>query len=76
MSLIQIPLEEYNTMQEELQLLRNTDLLTKMNRLVDILLEEKYGLFMKDYTADLTESAINNAWKQEIKSSRKNQALS
>ncbi len=65
MSLIQIPLEDYKIMQEELQLLRNTELLTKVNRLVDILFEEKYGLFMKDYTADLTESAIDNAWKNE-----------
>jgi hypothetical protein len=65
MSVVQIPLEEYNTMQEELSLLRNSELMTKINRLVDILFEEKYSLFMKDYTEDLTEYAIHNAWKQE-----------
>ena len=65
MSVVQIPLEEYNTMREELSLLRNTELMSKINRLVDILFEEKYSLFMKDYTGDLTEYSINNAWKQE-----------
>jgi chloramphenicol O-acetyltransferase len=65
MTVVNIPLEEYQTMQEELNLLRNSELLTRMNRLVDMLFQEKYGLFMKDYTKDLTEYAINNAWKQE-----------
>jgi hypothetical protein len=65
MSVVQIPLEEYNTMREELSLLRNSELMTKINRLVDILFEEKYSLFMKDYTGDLTEYAIHNAWQQE-----------
>jgi hypothetical protein len=48
-----------------MNLLRNSELLTKMNRLVDILFQEKYSLYMKDYTNDLTEYAIHNAWKQE-----------
>jgi hypothetical protein len=65
MSLIQIPLEEYQTMQEELSLLRNSELMSKINRLVDILFQEKYNLFMGNYTEDLTANSINNAWKQE-----------
>ena len=52
-------------MQEELLLLRNTELLSKMNRLIDILFQEKYGLFMQDYTEDLTEYSMNNAWRKE-----------
>lgn len=65
MNTIQIPLNEYQFMQEELLLLRNTELLAKMNRLIDILFQEKYGLFMQDYTEDLTEYAMNNAWRKE-----------
>lgn len=65
MNTIQIPLNEYQFMQEELILLRNTDLLVKMNRLIDILFQEKYGLFMQDYTEDLTEYSMNNAWEKE-----------
>ncbi|HNI44531.1 MAG TPA: hypothetical protein PKH93_01370 [Chitinophagales bacterium] len=65
MDTIQIPLNEYQFMQEELILLRDTDLLVKMNRLIDILFQEKYGLFMQDYTGDLTEYSMNNAWKKE-----------
>lgn len=48
MDTIQIPLNEYQFMQEELLLLRNTELLTKMNRLIEILFQEKYGLFVQD----------------------------
>lgn len=65
MKTIQIPLNEYLFMQEELLLLRNTELLAKMNRLIDILFQEKYGLFMQDYTEDLTEYSMNNAWGKE-----------
>ena len=65
MNTIQIPLNEYQFMQEELNLLRNNELLAKMNRLIDILFQEKYGLFMQDYTEDLTEYSMNNAWRKE-----------
>jgi chloramphenicol O-acetyltransferase len=65
MNTIQIPLDEYQFMQEELILLRNTELLAKMNRLIDLLFQEKYGLFMQDYTEDLTEYSMNNAWRKE-----------
>ncbi|MBN8588619.1 MAG: hypothetical protein J0L94_09890 [Rhodothermia bacterium] len=65
MNTIQIPLSEYRFMQEEILLLRNTELLAKMNRLIDILFQEKYGLFMQDYTEDLTEYSINHAWGKE-----------
>lgn len=29
-------------------------------------MREELSLFMKDYTEDLTEYSINNAWKQEV----------
>ena len=65
MDTIQIPLSEYQMMQEELALLRSTELLEKMNRLVDLLFQEKYGLYMQDYTEDLTAYSVNNLWKKE-----------
>lgn len=59
---IQIPLKEYEAMKEELSLLRDNVLLTKMNRLVELLYEEKYGLYLGNDTADLTEHSIKQNW--------------
>lgn len=65
MNTISIPTTEYNSLTNELEILRNSDLLSKMNHLVDLLFQDKYGLFMSDYTDDLTEYSINNNWKNE-----------
>ena len=55
----EISKEEYERMKEELELLKNTELISKMNRLIDLLFQDKYGLYLGNYTEDLTESAIN-----------------
>lgn len=65
MQTVEIPLSEYQRLQEELELLKNTELLRNFNKLVDLLYQEKYGLFMGDYTDDLTEAAVNEAWTDE-----------
>lgn len=59
---MQFPISEYKRMQEELRLLKNTDLLKKVNQLVDSLYEDKYGFYMGDFTDDLTEDAVDNGW--------------
>ena len=59
---IELPVAEYQRMQEELSLLKNSDLLKKVNQLVDFLYQDKYGFYMGDYTDDLTEYAVDNAW--------------
>lgn len=63
--LIQISVKEYELMKEEISLLKDNTLLEKLNRLVDILYEEKYGLYLGDDTTDLTEAAMQNSWLQE-----------
>jgi len=63
--ILQIPLSEYQLMQEESALLRSTELLEKMNRLVDLLFQAKCGLYMQDYTEDLTAYSLNNASEKE-----------
>ena len=68
---IQISLKEYEAMKEELALLKNTDLLKKMNRLVDLLYEEKYGLYLGNSTNDLSEASVLNNW-QSSNSARDN----
>ncbi len=35
----------------------------KVNRLLDLLYQEKYGLFMGDVTSDLAEYNVNNNWE-------------
>ncbi len=62
---IQIPVSEYKAMKEELALLRNNDLLEKMNRLVELLYEEKYGLYLGANTQDLAEAAMQKNWPSQ-----------
>ena len=61
---IELPVSEYKRMQEELSLLKNSDLLKKVNQLVDFLYQDKYGFYMGDFTGDLTESCVNEALEE------------
>ena len=63
MKTIQIPVSEYRRLQEELALLKNTELLQTVNKLIDFLYQDKYGLYMDDYTEDLTEYSVNETWE-------------
>ena len=65
MKTIQIPLSEYQNLKKRVELLKDTKLLDKFNRLIDLLYEDRYGLFMKEYTEDLTEYSINDNCKNE-----------
>lgn len=60
METITIPKSEYAKMQKEIQLLKDNELLKRVNELIEILFEEKYNLVLTDYTDDLTEYAINS----------------
>ena len=64
-NVIQIPVEEYEAMKEEIALLKDNVLLHKLNRLVELLYEEKYGLYLGNYTSDLTEASIQKNWSSE-----------
>ena len=59
---IEIPVKEYEAMKEELALLKNNALLEKMNRLVELLYEEKYGLYLGNDTRDLTVASVQKNW--------------
>jgi hypothetical protein len=62
--IIQIPVKEYEAMKETISLLKNTNLLKKINRLVELMYEEKYGLYLGDNTSDLTNASIQNNWQE------------
>ena len=64
METIQIPLNEYNSLKEELELLKDTVLISKINKLLDLMYKEKYGLYMGNYTDDLEEVSINGNYNK------------
>ncbi len=51
-------------MKEEISLLKDSVLLNKLSKLVDLLYEEKYGLYLGNNTSDLTETSVLNNWHQ------------
>lgn len=69
METITIPKSEYTKMQKEIQLLKDNELLKRVNELIEILFQEKYNLILTDYTDDLTEYSINNEMDWETKNS-------
>jgi hypothetical protein len=62
MQTITIPLEEYQKLKNMVNLVSDHTLLSKLNTLIDLMYENKYGLFMKDFVDDLTEQTIINCW--------------
>ena len=62
---IEIPIKEYEAMKEAITLLRNTELLQKMNRLIDLMFEEKYGLYLGNDTSDLQSASIQKNWQDQ-----------
>lgn len=63
--MVQIPVKEYESMKEAISLLKDNLLLQKVNRLVELLYEEKYGLYLGNDTSDLTAAAVQHAWPQQ-----------
>lgn len=59
--MIQISRKEYEAMKEEIALLKDNIFLEKVNRLIELLYEEKYGLYLGDDTNDLTRAALKNS---------------
>ncbi len=62
MQTISIPVSEYQKLTSELALLKDAKLLEKLNQLIDLLYQDKYGLYMQDFTDDLTAYSIENNW--------------
>ena len=65
MNTIHIPANEYQNLLEEIKLLKNTALLENVNRLIDLLYEDRYGFYLGEYTEDLTEYNINTNWQEK-----------
>jgi uncharacterized HAD superfamily protein len=59
METVNIPIEEYNALIDENRILKNQDLLVKVNQVIDLMYESKYGLYLGDFTDDLTSVTID-----------------
>ncbi len=60
---IQIPLKEYEAMKEAILLFKDTELLKKLNRLVELMYQEKYGLYLGNDTSDLIKASVKKSWQ-------------
>jgi hypothetical protein len=56
---VQIPIDEYQTMKRELIILKKQDLLIQVNELLELMFQNKYGLYLGDFTDDLVEQELN-----------------
>jgi hypothetical protein len=65
METITIPLEEYENLKSISRILKDNELLVKFNSLIDLMYENKYGIYIKDFDEDLTEQSINSSWNNE-----------
>ena len=65
MDTIQLTFEEYNKMKEQIKLLKDSSLLEKLNRIIELLYEDKYGLYLKDFTEDLTEASMDEIFNDK-----------
>ena len=65
MNTIEIPINEYKNLIDEMALLKNSDLLLQLNKLIDLLYQDKYGLFLGEYTEDLIEYSVNQHWNNK-----------
>lgn len=66
MEYISLPKSEYNKLTRELSLLKDKKLMNRVNEIIDLMYESKYGIYLGDFTSDLTELTISNIkeWEQ------------
>lgn len=59
METIEIPKAEYEKLVNNSELFQNQELLSKLEEIISVLYERKFGLYLGDYTNDLTEANLN-----------------
>ena len=66
METIAIPINEYNSLINENKILKNQELLRKLNDVIDLMYESKYGLYLGNYTEDLTEFSVGGLKEWQV----------
>jgi hypothetical protein len=64
MDTITIPLNEYKRLKEEANLFQDKEFMNRVNKLIDLIYQEKYGLYLGNYTEDLTDQIISDNFKK------------
>ncbi|MFZ4589590.1 MAG: hypothetical protein ACOYN6_01205 [Ignavibacteria bacterium] len=62
MEYIQIPKSEYLKLKEEVEFLKDKELISKFKKYLDLLFMEKYALYMGDNTDDLQAYCVNESF--------------
>lgn len=65
MQTITIPMEEYQRLKNIADLFKDEVLIKRLSFLIDVMYEQKYGLYMNNYTGDLTEANLISEWNNE-----------
>jgi hypothetical protein len=60
MNYVTLPESEYIDMKNQLDMLKNNELISKLNHLVDLMYESKYGMYLGNSSEDITKSSIDN----------------
>jgi hypothetical protein len=63
--LIKFEFEEYESMKEEIRMLNDTRITEKINGLIEIFCEQKNGLYLGDFTEDITLASIKRNWAEQ-----------
>ena len=61
---IEIPIEEYKRMKEELNLLKDEAFMEKFNKLIQFLLKDRHEFYLGDSTEDLLKSSIDQYFEK------------
>jgi len=64
METVRLPVEEYNMLIAQNKALQQNELLEKINQVLDLMYQNRYGLYLGDYTDDMTEYSINNNFSE------------
>ena len=60
MQTLAIPIDEYQNLVQQVNLLKQQELLQQMNKLIDLMYQSKYGFYLGDNTDDLAEYSMND----------------
>lgn len=65
MDVVELPANVYSSLRKEIDLLRDQSLLIMLNEIIEIMYQNKYGLYLGNYTEDLSAASIDNIneWK-------------
>jgi len=65
METITISLNEYKRLKEEANMFNDKEFMKKVNKLIDLVFQEKYGLYLGNNTEDLATHIVSENYSKE-----------